>query len=226
MDDIKFNKEVIIDPKNKDVDFIKKVNENSSNQKKLEESLEFDLLLKKSLNVPVPENLNEKIMLNTLANTNDKMHSKFSIKKSLIAAAASLSLFFIPLIPVHSSIEEQMVYELKNHPELISEDYNVSLSKFNEIASKFNFKLSNNIKDIRIVKNCSYKGKKGIHFSIDGETSPIIIHYFHGLTSNETEFTNNNIKGHIIKTKEGLFITMSDVLNDQSIIINEINNFI
>ena len=186
--------------------------------------------MKKAINIDIPHNLSNKILLNTLSkNKKENYFSKFfNIKKTLTAVMASfgfIGVFFYMNI-INGSIESKMMSEIAHHPEFMTADYNIELDHLNKHMNQYDIKFTKSIGKIRMLSNCHLKGEKGIHFIINGTYSPIIVHYYKNLETTNHSFLNENIKGQVINTTKGVFIIMSDKLNSQEKILNEINTFV
>jgi hypothetical protein len=231
MDDLNFIKEAYFNPNNTDKDFLDKKNETKSNKELVDSLKEFDQDLKSAINIDVPDNLAQKILFNTLSKKNEKIKKinpliKYKKQFSTLAASFGILITFSYMHIINGSIESKMLSEIDHHPEFMTNNYNINLTDFNDKMTKYNISFSENIGSIRMINDCKLKGQKGIHFVINGTYSPIVIHYFEKLDTDNESFENDEIKGKIIKTSKGVFIIMSNKLNSHKKIEDEINTFI
>jgi len=180
MDDILFRHTAIATPHDKSDEFLARLDDSECAQKLVQESKEFDQLLKDSLKVDVPEDLADKILLEqSFAIEHDKTISN----RWHIAIAASIAFVIGLSVPMLNNFNHQApsLGDVALHH--VQQEYYMT-AKVNEQASlqNVNVKLARyggtvdkDLGNVFFVNYCSFEGTSALHMVLQGEKGRVTV---------------------------------------------------
>jgi len=202
MDDILFRHTAIAAPNDKSEEFLSRVESSECAQKLVQESKEFDELLKSSLQVDVPNDLADKILLEQSFAIE---HDKTVNNRWHIAIAASIAFVIglsVPMLNDFNHPTPTLGEVALNH---VQQEYYMT-AKVNEKASlkNVNVKLARyggtvnkDLGNIFFVNYCSFEGTSALHMVLQGEKGRVTVFVVpeNSDLKPTTEFSNQHFKG-------------------------------
>jgi len=232
MDDILFRHTAIATPNEKSEDFLDRLAESECAQKLVKESKEFDQLLKGSLNIDVPNDLADKILLEQSFAIE---HEKTINNRWHIAIAASIAFVIGLSVPMlNTSINHQTPNIGNVALQHVQQEYFLT-AKVNEQASlqNVNVKLARygasaqeDLGNIYFVNYCDFEGTSALHMILDGEKGRVTVFVVPDGTEFKpaAEFSNQHFKGiseHIGKAKVVIVGERDEPLEKTKIMLNK-----
>lgn len=219
MDELEFRRRTIAQPNDIDNELTEFAKDNSERQRFINDMKDFDKYLQSAANdVPVPENLAERILLNTSLKEKAQQQAQIPANKNVIASRSrfkfdrvhlALAASFVVTISVFFFSSEQNTYGAGEHAlahvyhEINSLDKTqaISLQSVNEKLALLGGQLSELPGKITYAMFCDFKGEKGIHLVFESDFGPMTV--FIVPTKNKVfemgsdDFHDDRFEGHI-----------------------------
>ena len=160
----------------------------------VKEQMEFDRQIKKALEVPVPEELEERIILN---NATQQRSSRFSY--FAIAASITLVLSIALLLPLGPSgtLSAQALAHVYHEEEYLTLDNQVTAEQLQAKLDKMGFKLANLPKDVTLAMRCGLGGEDSMHIIAKIDGKPVTLFITKLSEPGTVEFSDNSLVGKI-----------------------------
>jgi len=182
MDELQFRRAMLTEPNNKEEEFLDAISADPSKRKLAQEVHDLDEKIKQALQVPVPDDLADKLILRqTLAN-----HQQGKRKKRMhLAIAASVALFgglLLNNLHFFESYNHLGDYSLAHvyheeryfgHNHKISDNEAISLNSLNTKMATFNGSFKSTLGKLAFADYCRFGGMKSLHLVYQGKTSPV-----------------------------------------------------
>jgi len=217
MDDLTFRKRIYANPNDHDQDIIDACNDDSSKAKFKADMKIFDSQLKQALNVKVPDNLAEKILLSQSIRSQNGASKRTKIH---LAIAASVALFVgvistkFGLVNDYDTVGD---YALAHHMADIqhSHEHNeYSPGQVNSKLAEFGGEIIDALPDISFASTCYFARIKSLHMVFQGEKYPVTVFLIPNQTGLEQtrHFSDQEYNGESINVNNNqlLIITHKD----------------
>lgn len=141
------------------------------------DQLDFELQLKDTINVDVPDGLTSRILL---AQSTGKVQTQ-KRQRRLYAVAASFILVVgimvgVQLTPVTQPVEQLVLSHVNNETKHLKDQLNVKQEKINKIFSTVNMQVNSSLGTVNYAGNCDIRNKqKGVHLVIQGKNGPVTV---------------------------------------------------
>ena len=176
MDDLEFRRTLYADPTSSDRRLQSAKNADQSRQKFAQEVVQLEHKINNALNVPVPDDLCEKLILRqSLASY------QLSKKNSRIKLAIATSVAFIIGLTVnhlqfshaHSTIADYAIAHVKYEAHYFSNEAeaNITLATLNKKMSLFNGEFSQQLGELIMADYCRFDGIKSLHLIFRGQVN-------------------------------------------------------
>jgi hypothetical protein len=202
MDDILFRHTAIATPCDKSKEFLDTVEESEQNKALVKEAKAFDAELEAMLNVSVPDNLADKILLEqSFAIENDKK----SNNRWHIAIAASIAFIIGISLPSLSTLTQApsdigtvaMEHVINEYYMTSKIDEKATLPMINAKLASYGGEVKSELGEVTFVNFCDFKGTRALHMVMKGEAGPVTVFVVpgdSGLTE-KAEFHDSHLKG-------------------------------
>lgn len=200
MDDLEFRRQIFAEPHSREQDLL---DAKASDPAKQQLGRDLELLdekIKLALNVPVPENLSEKLILRQTLQSHQQEKRK---KRVHLALAASVALTFGLLLnqflftSAYSTLGEHAIAHVEHEYFSNDSDSFVTLAGLNNKMADFDGYFAANVGNVISAEFCWFDGIRSLHLVFQGETSPITV--FIVPKTDElrftSEFSNSTLKG-------------------------------
>ncbi len=180
MDDLQFRRAIYADPNNQDADTIAAQQNDPSKKQFAQEICQLDERIKQALQVPVPDDLCDKLILRQTLASHQVHKRKARIHLALAASVAivgGLMLNFIQFSSAYSNLGDQALAHV--YHEQGSFDNNttklVSLASLNKKMAAFDGNFSQSLGKLLFADYCRFDGMKSLHLVYQGKTSPVTV---------------------------------------------------
>ena len=178
-----------------------------------EKQLKFNGVLKKAVEVDVPDGLAARIMVAHQLN-----QKKENIKRrySWSAMAASLMLVFavgvVTTLQAPPAIAGVILEHVHEELELLHDKKHVTLESINQLLKPHGIKADKDIGYATHAGNCMIKDKLGVHIVFAGENAPVTLIVFPEPLdrSSNVEISDDVFTGVLINTKKGTIALLSE----------------
>jgi hypothetical protein len=175
VDDLEFRKNAIIDPDNQDSDFLQKAAQTAANRRLLEEQRAFNHSLLKTLDVNVPANLSERIILAQQLSQFKVQQKKtrqeqwrYWLGGSLAASIMVMSLSLFLLLSENSEVlAQEVVTHVIEDTHALDVHMNVPKSSIDTMLASYGGKLNGPIGQVYFLGHCIIGGHTGIHMVLN-----------------------------------------------------------
>lgn len=202
MDDLQFRRSIYADPNNKDQDFLDAINADPAKQKFAQEIKQLDDKIAQAMNVPVPDDLYNKLILRQTLASHQQQKRKKRIHLAMaasVAFAVGLTLNFMQFSSAYSTLGDYAlahVYHEDNHWQN-SDEAKVSLTRLNQKMAAFDGSFLNTVGQLIAADYCRFDSMKSLHLVFQGKTSLVTVFI---VPQNDdlrfdARFNDNNLQG-------------------------------
>ena len=208
MDDILFRHTAIATPNDKSDAFLSRAAASDCAKNLVEESKAFDKLLKDSLQIPVPKDLTDKILLQQSFSLE---HNKNVNARWHIAIAASIAFIIGLTVPmmdglinpsapqhVQSDIGTVALEHVKSEYFLTAKaNENATLQTVNAKLAVYGATAKEGLGDVLFVNYCSFEGTSALHMILNGEKGRVTVFVVpeKGDFKSASAFSSDHLKG-------------------------------
>ncbi|RHW75291.1 DUF3379 family protein [Colwellia sp. RSH04] len=180
MDDLQFRRSIYADPKSQDEALLAALQADPSKRQFAQELNHLDDKIAQALNIPVPEDLSDKLILRqTLASHQiQKRKKRFHLALAAsVAITAGLLVNFTLFSSAHSNLGDYALAHVYHEQGHFSNDANtrVDLTSLNKKMAAFNGNFTNTIGKLIFADYCRFDGMKSLHLVFQGKTSPVTV---------------------------------------------------
>lgn len=175
MDDLTFRKAVYANPFTSDSDVIKAAKNDPKKQAFWQELKAMEKELHAAMNIPVPENLAQRLILRQSINEHKKEHNKRPWYLALAASAVLATILTVGMLNGGADKFTHDVYAHVDHMNYeLSKSQTVNMNDMNSKLASFNGHIDGEIGEVLSANYCYLDKIRSLHLIIKGE---------HGLTS-------------------------------------------
>ncbi|MBC7008811.1 DUF3379 family protein [Pseudoalteromonas sp. BZK2] len=216
MDELEFRRRILAEPSTIDKELEAFAEQDTDKQAFIDDVRAFDDELSKALNIPVPENLAQRIIDNTYSSEEESAEqpldtiveakSRFAFNRLYLAAAASflvaISVFFV-------SNKQHTLYSVGEHAfahlyhEIGSLDKHeaIDLASVNEKFATIGGHLDELPGKVTYLMFCDFQGKKGLHLVFESDFGPMTVFIVPSdeqpFGTGSDDFNDERFAGHI-----------------------------
>jgi len=193
MDDLQFRRIILADPNNQDPDFIEAKSTDAARQKLRQDVDLLDSKIAQALNVDVPKELCDKLILRQTMDSHREQKRKSRIHLALAASVAftfGLTLNFMQSSSAYSGLDDYALAHAYYEEDAFdnNSDVRISLTSLNTKMAAFNGTFLDNIGQLISADYCRFDGIKSLHLVYQGEHSPVNV--FIVPSRDDVEFSN------------------------------------
>ncbi len=219
MDDLQFRRTIYADPNSQDKEILSAKREDLAKKQFAQEILELDQQIKQALNVDVPEDLYNKLMLKQVLVSHQQQKRKTRIHLAIaasIAFALGLSFTFLqPATPYHDIGAFSLAHvehEAMHFSDITHNKTRVSLASLNSKMADFNAQFTQSFGKLISAGYCNFGGIKSLHLVYQGEAGPVTVFVMpneNGLTFT-AHFANDKLKGQALRFEHANIVVVGD----------------
>lgn len=180
MDDLQFRRAIYADPNNKDAETILAQQQDPSKKQFVQDICQLDERIKQALQVPVPDDLCNKLILRqTLAN-HQVQKRKTRVYLALAASFAivgGLLLNFMQFSSAYNNLGDYALAHVYHEQDNFTNNARseVTLASLNQKMLAFDGNFSETLGKLLFANYCRFDGMKSLHLVYQGKTSPVTV---------------------------------------------------
>lgn len=216
MNDLEFRRQAYADPNSQDEAFLAALAKSPDRQEFVDELKAFDLQLEDALNVPVPENLADEIILGQSFDETRRLKRKSRVHLALaasVAFAAGLSLALLNGTPAMQDLSHAaLAHQYADGHLMGSIDEQLSMTQANAKLAAFGGELTSDIGHIYAANFCNIEGIKGVHLVVRGKHGKVSIMLVppQGDRPVQSQFDDGRYQGVIQRHDKGELIIIGE----------------
>ena len=203
MNYFEFKQQLLKDSFTKDEEFHRLRKEDLRCAKAYDEAMAFEKKLKQALNVKVPDNLKDSIVLRqTTAHVLQTSMRRYAIAATMFLSFVIASAAWYVKQP--GPIEEFVINELKKKPEVFISQQDLPRQEVEALFASLNTKVSEDLGQVRFMKTCPTPGGTGVRMVLMTDSGPVTILYMPNTElKQQVDFELNNYKGRVVAMENG-----------------------
>ncbi|PHR85712.1 MAG: hypothetical protein COA59_00765 [Colwellia sp.] len=217
MDDLQYRRSIYADPTSQDDDIIAAQNADPAKKQLAHELCLFDEKLKQAMNVPVPEDLYNKLLLRQTLASHQQEKRKSRVHLALAASVAIIAGLVVNYLQFSNSYTNLGDYALAHvyheENEFYNDDNNrVSLTSLNKKMTTFNASFSGSLGELISADYCRFDGMKSLHLVFKGLTDTVAIFVVpkEEHLAFTKKFSDNKLQGESLGFKQANIIIVAD----------------
>ena len=180
MDDLQFRRRIYEDPNSQDPELIAAKQADDSRAQFAKEIQQLDQHINDALNVPVPDDLANKLILRQAMASHQQQKRKSRVHLALaasVAFAVGLTVNFLQFSSAYSDLGDYALAHVYHEQDVFTNDMEakVSLASLNNKMATFNGSFSSTMGKLISADYCRFDGVKSLHLVFQGESSPVNI---------------------------------------------------
>lgn len=218
MDDLEFRRKAIIDPQDQSQIFLQKARQSKENLHFVEDQLDFQYTLTKTLQIDVPENLSNRIILNRRLSEHKKNRQHQHLYRYTAGFAATLALVLAAMLFLPKNDNpQQLTYQIINHLYEDTHALNVKMdvpkNSIDTILASYGGKLSSPIGHVTFLGHCIIGKNTGIHLVLQASQGFVTVIILPTETLQyEQPIADNQYKGIIYPGHKGSIAIIAESL--------------
>ena len=194
MDDLQFRRRIYANPNTRDEDMLDAINSDPVKQSFTNELENLDNKLFKAMNIEVPSDLSDKLILRQTLASHQQQKRKGRIRLALAASVAfamGLTFNFMQFSSAYNTLGDYAIAHVAHEEGYFSNTStaNISLASLNDKMATFDGSFTSSIGQLLFADYCRFDGMKSLHLIYQGETS--IVTVFVVPNNEDLEFSAN-----------------------------------
>jgi len=215
MDDLQYRRSIYADPASLDDDILAAQNADPSKKRLAEELILFDEKIKEAMNIPVPDDLCNKLLLRQSFASHQQEKRKSRVHLALAASVAIVAGLVVNYLQFSNSYTNLGDYALAHvyHEEFHNDDNNrVSLTSLNKKMNTFNASFNDSLGELISADYCRFDGMKSLHLVYQGLTDTVAVFVIpkEDHLSFSSKFSDNKLQGESLGFKDADIIVVAD----------------
>ena len=215
MDELSFRRRIYADPNDNEPDIVTACHQDKQKAKFKADMLEFDKLLSDSLNVEVPDNLSERILLGQSIDFQRKQKRKHRLHLAMAASVAfaiGITFQMVGVSPRYDTLGDHALAHLTAEYDHIPAVATYSQEQLNVKLAHFGGEMVEKLAPIKFANFCDFDGTTSLHIVLQGpkdDVTVFIVPADSGLKSTK-HFSDMKYKGETIKTHAADMVIITD----------------
>ncbi len=219
MDDLQFRRAILAEPKSAETntELLAALEEDDAKKQFAQELNHLDEKIKQALNIPIPDDLCNKLILRQTLATHQIQKRKTRIHLALAASVAILGGLLFNFMQFSSAYSNLGDYALAHvyHEETSfanNSKSRVSLTSLNQKMATFNGNFNQSLGKLLSADYCRFDGMKSLHLVFQGETSPVTVFVVpkNDQLNFTAQFHDKNFYGESLDFKQANVIIVGD----------------
>jgi len=215
MDDLQYRRSIYADPASLDDDIIAAQNADPAKKRLAEELLLFDEKIKQAMDIPVPDDLCNKLLSRQPLDEQKQEKRKSRVHLALAASVAIVAGLVVNYLQFSNSYTNFGDYALAHvyHEEFHNNDNNrVSLTSLNNKMSTFNANFNESLGELISADYCRFDGMKSLHLVYKGLTDTVAVFVIpkEDHLAFTDKFSDNKLQGTSVGFKDADIIVVGN----------------
>ncbi|SEK45735.1 Protein of unknown function [Colwellia chukchiensis] len=217
MDDLQFRRSILADPNHRDDAINAKIKQDPVNKKFTQDVTALDDDIAQALNINVPSELVNKLMLRQTFASHQQQKSKTRMHLAMAASVAIVMGLMINIMlfsSTYKNLGDYAIAHVNHEAEYFSNQSEaaISLASLNEKMAVFNGRFAKAFGKLLFADYCRFDGNKSLHLVFQGKTSPVNVFV---LPNNEdikfvAQFSDDKLQGRSLHFKQSNVIVVGD----------------
>jgi hypothetical protein len=217
MDDLQFRRCVYADPNSKEEEILAAISADPVKQKFVKELKSMDDKLSSALDIPVPDDLYDKLILRQTLVTHQQQKRKTRVHLAMAASVAfaiGLSFNFTSYFDSYPTLGDYALAHTYHEAEYFSnnDEAKVTLASLNEKMSSFDGSFTESLGELISANFCRFNGMKSLHLTFKGVSAPVavfIVPNDEDLAFSEN-FSDQKMQGKSLRFKDSNIVIVAD----------------
>ena len=217
MDDLQFRRSIYADPSSTDQDVLAAKKADPAKQQFAEELVKLDQQIHRAMNIDVPDDLYNKLMLRQTLASHQQQKRKNRIQLAMaasVAFAVGLTVNFVQSSNAYTDLGDYALAHVNHEAHLFSNNSNaqITLASLNKEMSPYHASFSQSLGKLISAGECNFGGIKVLHLVYKGKTQPVTVFVVppnDGLNF-DANFSNGDLHGEAQQFKNANIVVVGD----------------
>lgn len=217
MDDLQFRRSIYADPSTQDNNILDAKKADPA-KKQFAQSIEkFDKQIHQAINIDVPDDLYNKLMLRQTLASHQQQKRKNRIQLAMaasIAFAVGLSFNFMQSSNAYTNLGDYALAHVNHESHFFNNNSNaqITLASLNDKMAIFNGNFTQSLGKLISAGNCDFAGINVLHLVYQGKDQPVTVFVVppNSILNFESNFSNGNLHGEAQQFKNASIIVVGD----------------
>lgn len=213
MDDLEFRRRAFADPESRDREFIDKINQSKDNRQLIDDLQQFNQQIKQAVEIPVPEGLADKIILNQALGEHRRQNNFLRYLFSPIAGVAVVLAALLALVPIllQPALPQLVFDHIYHELDHLDDQQDRNLEQVNQILMSFGGHFKQDIGKVNYLGRCNIGKYDGIHMVLAGEKGPVTIMMMSNVKLDQSQsIADQRFHGQIQPTPKGAYAIVAE----------------
>lgn len=211
MDELTFRRRIYANPDDNEQDIIEACQQDPAKAKFKSEMQQFDDSLTKAFDIPVPDNLADRVLLSQTIDFQQAQKRKSRLHLAIAASVAftiGLTFQMVGVSPRHDTLGEHALAHVHAEIGHLHEQSIYSTEQLNLKLASFGAKMMSDVAPIKFANYCYFGGVRSLHIVLQGEEYPVTVFLVPSGSGmkNSDAFSDGEFQG------EGLQFQQADML--------------
>lgn len=217
MDDLQFRRTIYADPNSTDEDLLAAKKADPAKQQCADELIKLDKKIYQAMNIDVPDDLYNKVMLKQSFQSHQQQKRKSRIQLAMaasVAFAVGLSVNFMQSSNAYSDLGDYAIAHVNHEANLFNNQSTaqVTLASLNQQMAPYKGSFTQSLGHLISASHCDFGGIQVLHLVYQGKEHPVTVFVVppnDGLTF-DANFAKGNLHGEAQQFKNADIVVVSD----------------
>jgi hypothetical protein len=217
MDDLQFRRSILADPKTRDDAINAALKSDPAKQKFVQETESLDSKIAQAMNIPVPEDLANKLILRQTLASHQQQKGKTRVRLAMAASVAlvmGLTANFMLFSNTYKNLADYAIAHVNHEAAHFSntDQPTVTLASLNDKMSAFKGSFASTFGTLIFADYCRFDGNKSLHLVFQGKSSPVNVFILPDDQDIEfvANFENSKLQGNSLHFNHSNIIVVGD----------------
>jgi hypothetical protein len=217
MDDLHIRRSILADPKARDEAMNKAIKNDPAKQKFVQDIDTLDEKIAQAMNIPVPDDLYNKLILRQTLASHQQQKSKTRVRLAMAASVAfvmGLTVNFMMFSSTYKNLGDYAIAHVDHEASHFSntDQANVTLASLNDKMASFKGSFDSTFGTLIFADYCRFDGSKSLHLVFQGKTSPVNVFILPEDDEIEfnAKFANESLEGRSLNFNHTNVIVVGD----------------
>lgn len=215
MDELTFRRRIYANPDDNGQDVIDACQQDPAKAKFKSDMQQFDDNLSKALDIPVPDNLADRVLLSQTIDFQQAQKRKSRLHLAIAASVAftiGLTFQMVGISPRHDSLGEHALAHVHAEMDHLHENDLYSTDQLNLKLASFGAQMMSEVAPIKFANYCYFGGVRSLHVVLQGENHPVTVFFVppgSGM-KNTDAFSDGEFQGESIQFEQADMLIVTD----------------
>lgn len=215
MDELTFRRRIYANPDDSEQDIVEACQQDPAKAKFKSDMQKFDDSLTRALNIDVPDNLADRVLLSQTIDFQQAQKRKSRVHLALAASVAftiGLTFQMFGISPKHDSLGEHALAHVHAEISHLHDDSRYTMEQLNVKLASFGAQMKSDIAPIKFANYCYFGGVKSLHVVLEGDEHPVTVFFVPTGTGmpNTEEFSDQEFHGESVQFQQAEMLIVTD----------------